>query len=130
MLGPQELGSRLPHLSRAGSGGRVFLVHGERPQGRGGVVSFMRSIWWGGHSSEPGKVVDAVGRPSHLGSSSGYTGKDRDGGAGLGSLSLPCLATFPHLTVFRALSQVSAGPLGPEEAGTAARALPSLDHVC
>ena len=39
MLGPQELGSRLPHPSRAGAGGKVFLVHGERPQGRGGVVS-------------------------------------------------------------------------------------------
>ena len=48
MLGPQELGSRLPHPSRAGAGGKVFLVHGERPQGREGLVSFMRSIWVGG----------------------------------------------------------------------------------
>lgn len=39
----------------------------------------------GGYSSEPGKVVDAGGRPSQLGSSPGHTGKDRDRGAGLGS---------------------------------------------
>lgn len=119
MLGPQELGSRLPHPSRAGAVREgVSGPWRKGPQGRGGVVNLMRSIWWG-HSSEPGKVVDTGGRSSHLGSFPGHTGKDRDRGAGLGSLSLPCLARF--LTVFLALSQASAGPLGPEEAGNSSQ---------
>ena len=68
MLGPQELGSRLPHPSRAGAGGKVFLVHGERPQGRGGVVSFMRSIWVGegGTPVSPARWWMLVGDPLNL----------------------------------------------------------------
>lgn len=54
-------------------------------QGRGGEFYEEHLGEGGGYSSEPGKVVDAGGRPSQLGSSPGHTGKDRDRGAGLGS---------------------------------------------
>ena len=46
----------------------MFLVHGERPQGRGGVVSFMRSIWcvWGGTPVSLARWWMLVGDPLTL----------------------------------------------------------------